>query len=124
MLALPLTELLVHLVLTAAMLLLVANMVAGLEIETWGSAFIVALLLGVINAIVRPVMIALTIPITVFTFGLFLFVINALMLWLAAALAPGVRVEGFGAAFFGSLLLTILNILIAFVFGVNLMTGL
>ncbi len=123
MFELPVTELLVHLVLTAALLLLVAKMVTGLEIETWGSAFIVALLLGLINAIVRPVMITLTIPITVVTFGLFLFVINALMLWLAAAISPGVQVNGFGAAFFGSLLLTILNILSAFVFGVNLMTA-
>ena len=123
MFELPLMELAVHLVLTAALLLLVANMVTGLEIDSWGAAFIVALLLGLINAIVRPVMITLTIPITLFTFGLFLFVINALMLWLAAAISPGVKVDGFGAAFFGSLLLTILNILIAFVFGVKLMTA-
>jgi putative membrane protein len=123
MFELPLMELAVHLVLTAALLLLVANMVTGLEIDSWGAAFIVALLLGLINAIVRPVMITLTIPITVVTFGLFLFVINALMLWLAAAISPGVKVDGFGAAFFGSLLLTILNILIAFIFGVKLMTA-
>ena len=123
MFELPLMELAVHLVLTAALLLLVANMVTGLEIDSWGAAFIVALLLGLINANVRPVMITLTIPITVVTFGLFLFVINALMLWLAAAISPGVKVDGFGAAFFGSLLLTILNILIAFIFGVKLMTA-
>ncbi len=116
-------ELAVHLVLTAALLLLVANMVTGLEIESWGAAFVVAVLLGLINAVVRPLMIALTVPITVLTFGLFLFIINALMLWMAAAIAPGVKVNGFGAAFFGSLLLTILNVLIAFIFDVDLMTA-
>ena len=66
-------------------------------------------------------MVALTIPISVLTLGIFLLIINALMLWLAAAISPGVKVEGFGAAFYGSLLLTILNMLIAFVFGVELM---
>jgi putative membrane protein len=123
MFELPLMELAVHLVLTAALLLLVARLVTGLEIDSWGAAFIVALLLGLINAIVRPIMVALTIPISVLTLGLFLLVINALMLWLAAAISPGVKVEGFGAAFFGALLLTVLNILIAFVFGVSLMTA-
>jgi len=123
MFELPLMERAVHLVLTAALLLLVARMVTGLEIESWGAAFIVALLLGLINAIVRPLMVTLTIPVTVLTFGLFLLIINALMLWLAAAISPGVKVEGFGAAFYGSLLLTILNILIAFVFDVELMTA-
>ncbi len=121
MFELPVMELLVHLVLTAALLLMVAKMVTGLEIESWGSAFIVALLLGLINAIIRPIMVALTIPISVLTLGIFLLIINALMLWLAAAISPGVKVEGFGAAFYGSLLLTILNMLIAFVFGVELM---
>ena len=112
-------ELLAHLIITAALLLLVANMVSGMHIEGWGSAFLAALVLGVVNAIIRPLMVILTIPITIVTLGLFLFVINALMLWLAAALVPGFRIENFGAALFGSIILTVLNILIAAVFGVN-----
>jgi len=112
-------ELLAHLIITAALLLLVANMVTGMHIEGWGSAFLAALVLGVVNAIIRPLMVILTIPITIVTLGLFLFVINALMLWLAAALVPGFRIENFGAALFGSIILTVLNILIAAVFGIN-----
>ncbi|MCG6969086.1 MAG: phage holin family protein [Gammaproteobacteria bacterium] len=110
-------ELLAHLIVTAALLMLVANMVNGIHIDGWGSAFLAAIMLGVVNAVVRPLMILLTIPITVLTLGLFLFVINALMLWLAAALAPGFRIQGFGPALLGSLILTVLNILIAAAFG-------
>lgn len=113
-------EFVLHLVITAALLLLVAKMVSGVQIDSWGSAFLAALVLGLVNGLIRPIMVVLTIPITVVTFGLFLLVINALMLWLAAAIVPGVRVEGFGPAFVGSLLLTILNMLIAMAFGVEL----
>ncbi len=111
--------LLLHLLLTAALILLVARMVSGVHVEGWGSAFLVAIVLGIVNAIVKPIMIVLTIPITILTFGLFLFVINALMLWLAASIVPGVKVEGFGAAFLGAFVLSILNLLIFLVFGVG-----
>ena len=104
---------LAHLFLTAALLLLMANIVKGVKIEGWGSAFIGALVLGLVNAFVWPVMVVLTLPLTVVTFGLFLFVVNALMLWLVAALVPGFKVQGFGAALLGSLLLTLLNLGIA-----------
>lgn len=108
---------LAHLVLTAALLLIVAKFVSGVEVSGWGPAILAALVLGVVNAVVRPVMVFLTFPITFITFGLFLLVINALMLWLVAALVPGVRVKGFGPAFLGSLLLTVLNICIAALLG-------
>ena len=106
------TAFLLHLILTAALLLVVAKAVRGVEVSGIGSALIGALVLGLVNALVRPVMVFLTFPLTIVTFGLFLLVVNALMLWLMAALVPGIRVRGFGAAFFGSLLLTILNLLI------------
>lgn len=103
---------LLHLVLTAAALLLVARVVSGVHVSGFGAAVIGALVLGLVNAIVRPVMILLTLPITILTLGLFLFVINALMLWLASALVPGMQIRGFGAALLGSLLLTVLNLVI------------
>lgn len=103
---------LLHLVLTAGALLIVARLVGGVYVSGFGAALFGALVLGLVNAIVRPVMILLTLPITLLTLGLFLFVINALMLWLVAALVPGIRISGFGAALVGSLLLTILNLLI------------
>ena len=103
---------LLHLVLTAIALLVVANVVDGVQVSGFGAALIGALILGLVNAFVRPVMILLTLPLTIVTLGLFLFVVNALMFWLVAALVPGFRITGFGAALLGSLLLTVLNILI------------
>ncbi len=103
---------LLHLVLTAIALLVVANVVSGVHVGGFLPALIGALILGVVNAFVRPIMIILTLPLTVVTLGLFLFVVNALMFWLAAALVPGFQIGGFGAALLGSLLLTVLNLLI------------
>src|SRR5262245_99698 len=102
-----------HLVITAALLLLVANLVPGVQVKGFGSAFLAALVLGLVNAFVRPLMVFLTLPLTVLTFGLFLLVVNALMLMLVGALVPGFRVQGFGAALLGTLLLTLLNLGVA-----------
>lgn len=101
---------LAHLILTAGLLLLMAHFVRGVQIEGWGSAIIGAIVLGLVNAVVRPVMVFLTFPLTILSFGLFLLVINALMLWLMAALVPGIRVQGFWPALVGSLVLTLLNL--------------
>lgn len=106
------TAFLLHLIVTAALLLLVANLVRGVQVEGWGAALIGALVLGLVNAVVRPVMVLLTLPFTILTFGLFLLVVNALMLWLVAALVPGIRIQGFGAALIGSLVLSLLNMAI------------
>lgn len=108
---------LAHLLVTAALLLLVANLVRGVQVEGWAPAFLGAIVLGLVNGFVRPVMVLLTLPLTVLTFGLFLLVINALVLWLVAALVPGVRVQGFGPALLGSLLLTLLNLAVAALVG-------
>ncbi|CAA9890471.1 putative membrane protein [Candidatus Methylobacter favarea] len=99
-----------HLILTAGLLLLVANLVSGVQVQGWGSALIGAIVLGFVNAVVRPLMVLLTLPLTILTFGFFLLVVNALMLWLVAALVPGIRVQGFGPALLGSLVLTLLNL--------------
>jgi len=110
-------EFLAHLLISAALLLLVANLVSGVEVDGWGSAIIGAIALGLVNAIVRPIMVVLTFPITIITLGLFLLVVNALMLWLAGSLVPGIKIRGFGPAFFGALLLTLLNMAIAAIAG-------
>ena len=99
-----------HLIVTAALLLLVSNLVRGVHVQGLGSALVGALVLGFVNAVVRPLMVLLTLPFTILTFGLFLLVVNALMLWLVAALVPGIRVQGFGSALLGSLVLTLLNL--------------
>jgi putative membrane protein len=108
---------LLHLVLTAALLLLIAKLVSGIQIGGWGPALLGALVLGLVNAIVRPLMVFLTFPLTIITLGLFLFVINALVLLLVAALVPGMRIQGFGPALLGSLLLTLLNVVISIIIG-------
>jgi len=101
-----------HLILTAGLLLIMAHFVRGVQVEGWGAALIGALVLGFVNAVVRPVMVFLTFPLTILSLGLFLLVINALMLWLVAALVPGIRVHSFWAALIGSLVLTLLNLIV------------
>ena len=108
---------LAHLFITAALLLVVANTIRGIHVGGWGSAFLGAIVLGFVNAFVRPIMVLLTLPLTMITFGFFLLVVNAIVLWLVAALVPGIRVRGFGPALLGSLLLTVLNIAIATLIG-------
>lgn len=106
-----------HLLITAALLLLVARLVTGVKVEGWGAAFIGALVMGLVNALVKPVMVFLTLPLTILTFGLFLLVINALMLRLVSALVPGIKVQGCGAAMWGGIVLAILNMLVETVIG-------
>jgi len=102
----------VHWIVTAGLLLLAASLVRGFYVEGWGAALIGALVMGFVNAVIRPVMVFLTFPFTLITFGLFLLVVNALMLWLVAALVPGIRIQGFWAALVGSLVLTLLNVVV------------
>ena len=109
----------IQIVITSLILLLMAKMVKGVEIDNWGSALIAAVILGFVNAFVRPVMVFLTIPLTIITLGLFLLVINALVLQLVAALSPGVRVSGFGQAVLGSIVLTVLNLLALMLLGID-----
>ncbi|WKB51130.1 phage holin family protein [Eleftheria terrae] len=98
--------------LLAAALLLVTQIYPGVEVRSFGSALLAALVLGLLNAVVRPVLTLLTLPITLVTLGLFLFVINALMFYFAAKLLDGMNVAGFGAALIGSILYTVLGIVI------------
>lgn len=73
------------------------------------AALVAAFLLGIVNAIIRPILVFLTFPFTVLTLGLFLLVINGLMLWLVAALVKGFHVNGFLGAVFGSILISIVS---------------
>ncbi len=108
----------VHLVVTAALLFFVGRMVSGIEVEDGGSAIAGALVLGFANAFIRPLLVLLTFPITFLTLGLFIWVVNAFMLKLAANFVPGFKVEGFRAALIGSLLLGFLNMVVASLFGI------
>ncbi|MBK6594436.1 MAG: phage holin family protein [Burkholderiales bacterium] len=98
--------------LSAAALLAVAYLYSGVEIKSFTSALIAAFVVGLLNSVLRPILVILTLPVTVVTLGLFLFVINALMFWSAAGLLPGFNVTGFGAALIGSLIYSVLGIVI------------
>lgn len=98
--------------LNAAALLAVAYLYSGVEITSYSAALVAALVIGLFNAILRPILIVLTLPVTVVTLGLFLFVINALMFWSAAGILKGFNVSGFGAALIGSLIYSVLGIVI------------
>ena len=86
-----------------------------MTVTSFTSALIAAAVLGLLNAVVRPILVLLTLPVTVITLGLFLFVINALMFWVAASLLTGFEVSGFVAALIGSLIYSVLQLAIDFV---------
>ena len=98
--------------LLAAALLLVANLYPGVRVTGFGSAMVAALILGLLNTLLRPILVLLTLPVTVLTLGLFLFVINALMFYFAASLLAGFNVTGFVAALIGSLLYSLCGLVI------------
>jgi len=105
-------KLLAKWLLSAAALLLVAYLYSGVQVASFTSALIAALVIGLFNAVLRPVLVVLTLPITIVTVGLFLFVINALMFWAASGVLDGFHVNGFGAALLGSLIYSALGLVI------------
>jgi putative membrane protein len=105
-------KILVRWLLLAAALLLVANLNLGVTLQGFRSALVAALVLGLFNALLRPVLVLLTLPVTLVTLGLFLFVINALMFYFAAQVLEGFGVTGFGAALLGSLIYSACGIVI------------
>ncbi len=105
-------KLLLKWLLSAAALLAVAYVYGGVSVASFGTAMIAALIIGLLNMLVRPILVILTIPVTIITLGLFLFVINALMFWAASGLVGGFQVNGFGAALLGSLIYSALGLAI------------
>lgn len=98
--------------LLAAALLLVAHLYPAVQVASFTAALIAALVLGLLNTLVRPVLVLLTLPVTLLTLGLFLFVINALMFWAASSLLEGFQVNGFVAALVGSLIYSVCGLVI------------
>ena len=108
-------KLLLNWLLSAAALLAVAYLYQGVTITSFTAALIAAAVLGLLNMLVRPILVFLTLPVTVVTLGLFLFIIYALLFWAAAGLVSGVAVTSFWAALIGSLLYSFLQLAIDFV---------
>ncbi len=107
---------LLRVLINAAAIYVAASVVPGIAVRSVGASLVAGLVLGLINAVVRPVLVILTLPLTIFTLGLFLFVLNAFCLWLASVVVTGFEVHGFAAALLGSLLISLVSwLLTAFV---------
>ena len=100
-------NLLIRLIVTAGIVMLLAHFLPGVEVTGFVAALIVAIVLGLLNFIVKPMLVVLTIPITIMTLGLFLFVINACIIMLADNFIDGFGVNGFWTALLFSILLSI-----------------
>jgi len=100
-------------IINALALLLASSYVVGFDILTFQAALIIALILGLVNAIIRPVVFFLTLPINILTLGLFTFVINALMIWLVASVVKDslLYVSGFWPAFWAAIILWVISLL-------------
>ncbi|HVY35528.1 MAG TPA: phage holin family protein [Caulobacteraceae bacterium] len=99
----------VRFLMVALSLWLAAQIVPGIEVRSTSSVLLAALILGLLNAIVRPVIILLTLPLTIVTLGLFLFVINAAMLWATSLFLHGFMVRGFFPALLGSIVVSAIS---------------
>ncbi len=101
--------LLLRLIINAAALFVVAYVVPGVQVTSIGGAIIAAIILGIANAIVKPLLILITLPIEILTLGLFTFVINAVLFWVVGHLGIGLVVHGFWAALWGSIILWLVS---------------
>lgn len=96
-------------IMNALALLIAAAVVPGFGIASFYTALIGALVLGIVNTLIRPILFVLTLPVNLLTFGLFSFVLNALMLWLVGTIVKGFAVEGFVAALLAALIIWVVN---------------
>ncbi len=108
---------LIRSLLTMVAVLATAHIIPGISVDGWLSALGAAIVLGILNAILRPLLLLLSLPFIIITFGLFVFVINALLLGLASWLVPGFHVAGFWSAVFGSLVISIISGILNFLVG-------
>ena len=95
--------------LNAVALLAVAYLLPSIHVASFGAAMIAAVLLGLANTVLRPLLLLLTLPVTLLTLGLFIFVINGLMFWLAGSMIEGFTVDSFWSAVLGSLLYSLVS---------------
>ena len=103
--------LLLRLIINAAVLFAIAyyHVVPGVHVNNWEGALIAALILGIVNAIIKPILVILSLPLEVLTLGLFTFVINALLFWFVGSIGIGMTVDGFWPALWGSIILTVVS---------------
>lgn len=111
------TGFLVHWLVMAVALLVTTRLVGGVQVNSYATLAVAALVIGFVNALVKPVLLILTLPLTLLTLGLFYLVVNGACLMLAAALVPGFSVNSWGSAIIGALVLSILGWLLSRVLG-------
>ncbi len=102
-------RLIVHWIINAAALFVLPYIVSSIRLKDFVTALVVALLLGLVNAIIRPILILLTLPVTILTLGAFILVINALLFWAVGSLLEGFQVGGFWSAFWGSIVYSLIS---------------
>ena len=104
---------LLRILLNALVIFAVSHMIRGVAIKGYGTAVVVSVVLGFLNILVRPLLILLTLPITVLTLGLFIFVLNALLLWFVSSIVPGFEIQTFSAALLSAFLISIGSVLVS-----------
>jgi putative membrane protein len=102
---------LLRLIINGIVMYCIALYVPGIHTNGFGAALLAALIFGIVNAIIRPIVLLLTLPLTVITLGLFVIIVNALMFWLATWIAPGFKVDGFTPALIGGIIMAIVGII-------------
>lgn len=105
-------ELLLNWVVSALVIMVAAYLLPGVTVKSFVTALAVVVVLALVNALLKPLIVFLTLPLTIVTFGLFLFVINALMLMLVSAIIPGFNVGGFLNALLFSLIISVINLVV------------
>jgi putative membrane protein len=111
--ALDVMSLLIRLIVNAVALLAVEYLIPGVHVSSIGGALLAALVLGIANAILKPILVILSLPLEILTLGLFTLVINAALFYLVAKLGIGLTVDNFGAAFLGALVLSIVSFILS-----------
>jgi putative membrane protein len=104
---------LLRLLLNGIAVMVAAYLIPGIRLATPGAAVVAGIVLGIVNAIVRPLLIVLTLPFTILTLGLFIFIVNAVCLALVAWLVPGLSISGFGAALVGAIVISLVSWLLS-----------
>lgn len=99
----------VHLLVSAVVVMIAAYILPGVHVDGFLAALVTAVILGVVNAVIKPVLTVVTLPITILTFGLFSLILNALIIWLVDMIVPGFQVDGFWSAVLFSVVLSVLN---------------
>lgn len=111
-------KLMLRWLISAGALFVLPHLFTAIEVKSFYIALVVAVILGLLNAVVRPVLILLTLPITLLTLGLFIFVINALLFWFVSSFVAGFQVDGFWTALWGSIVYSLITFIAnAVVFG-------